>query len=136
MAATKLEKHIDDPLEIELLAIFRGLKLCLPMDILSLTVESDSLLAILALEVGASSLVWQVVLFRKFFHFRKFLLLCNFQHVSQLGNRVTHKFARFACQRDDICTWWDFVSDFLQAPMWVDANPLPSLLTNEISFYQ
>lgn len=58
MAATKAEKYTGDLIEIELLAIFQGLQLCLPMVISNLTVESDSLLAIQALKAGASSLIW------------------------------------------------------------------------------
>lgn len=31
MAATKLEQHSSDPLEVEFMAIFRGLQLCVPL---------------------------------------------------------------------------------------------------------
>lgn len=46
MACSKIEDYTDDPLEIELLAIFCRLQICLPLGIYCLRVESDSLLAI------------------------------------------------------------------------------------------
>lgn len=55
MAATKSEKQTGDPLEIELLAIFRGFQLCVPLGIENLKVESDSLFSIQAIDKGQSS---------------------------------------------------------------------------------
>lgn len=57
MAATKLEEFLDDPLAVELLAIFRGLQFCVPLSILDLVVESDSLLTIQALQEEEESYI-------------------------------------------------------------------------------
>lgn len=43
MACSKIEDNIDNPLEIELLALSRGLQVCLPLGIQTLRVETDSL---------------------------------------------------------------------------------------------
>lgn len=56
MAATKLEIMVGDPLEFELLAILRGLQICLPLGLRNLEVESDSLLAVKALHDGDESI--------------------------------------------------------------------------------
>lgn len=42
MAATKLEQWSSDPLEVEFMAIFWGLQLCVPLGISKISVESDS----------------------------------------------------------------------------------------------
>lgn len=42
MTCSKIEDHTNDPLEIELIAIFRGLQVCLPLGIHYLRVESDA----------------------------------------------------------------------------------------------
>lgn len=55
MAATKLEELIEEPLAVELLAIFWGLQLCVPLGILDLILESDYLLAIQVVREGEES---------------------------------------------------------------------------------
>ncbi|XP_035545034.1 uncharacterized protein LOC118348152 [Juglans regia] len=46
LLACKKENEINDPLEIELLAILRGLQICLPLGIPQLVIESDYLLLV------------------------------------------------------------------------------------------
>lgn len=43
-AATKLEEQIGNPLEIELVALFGEIQICVQLDIHTLKVESDSLI--------------------------------------------------------------------------------------------
>lgn len=67
MAATKLEMHLSNPLEVKFLAIFQGLQVCLLLGIQSIIVESDSLLAVQALGKGVESyasynnLLWNIL---------------------------------------------------------------------------
>lgn len=56
MAATLPEQLFNSPLEVELIAIFRRLQLCLPLGILSLMVESDSLVAVHVIQEGETAL--------------------------------------------------------------------------------
>lgn len=52
IAAMKPEALLDDHLEVELLAIFRGVQLCVLRNISKLIVESDSLLTIRTMQKG------------------------------------------------------------------------------------
>lgn len=56
MIATRKEYEVNDPIEIELLAVFRGLQICMHMGITNLIVESDSLLMVQAIQSGKCSL--------------------------------------------------------------------------------
>lgn len=55
MVATSPELRNNDPLEVEFLAIFRGLQLCMPMGLQRVVVESDALVAIEHIKAGATS---------------------------------------------------------------------------------
>lgn len=99
MAATKSEDLMDEPVAVELLAIFRGLQLCVPLGIPHLIVESDSLLPIQAVHEGEtysnvhhSNLIWDLRGQQRCF------LSFKFQYVSRMGNKSTHKLARHAWQ--------------------------------------
>ncbi|KAF5450240.1 hypothetical protein F2P56_030607 [Juglans regia] len=50
LSASGRESVVQDPIEIELLAILRGLQLCIPMGIPELIVEFDYLLSIQAIQ--------------------------------------------------------------------------------------
>lgn len=50
ISASKTENEVNDPIEIELLAIFRGLQLCVPLSLHKLILESDSLLMVRELQ--------------------------------------------------------------------------------------
>lgn len=54
---THPEQHLFEPMEVELLAIIRGMQFCLSLGILQVTVEMDFLLAVKALGEGADSVV-------------------------------------------------------------------------------
>lgn len=56
MAASKKECKVNDPIEIELLAMFRELQLCIQWDIPDIILESDSLLMVQALQAEGESL--------------------------------------------------------------------------------
>lgn len=96
MAATTPEPHYNDPLEVELLAIFRGLQLCILMGLQTLIVESDSQLAIQAIREGETALVQHATLIREIRALSTSFLDCNFQYVNCMGNQGAHTFARHA----------------------------------------
>lgn len=62
---TKPEAMASNPLEVELLAMFRGIQPCAPLGIYSLTMESDSMLAIKALAEGEDPLAHRSNLLRE-----------------------------------------------------------------------
>lgn len=81
MASTKLEEHRSNSLEIELLAIFRGLILCVPLGIHSLVIESDSLLAIQAISDRENSCIQYGHLIQEIQNLKHRLMHCSFQYV-------------------------------------------------------
>ncbi|XP_042964737.1 uncharacterized protein LOC122298961 [Carya illinoinensis] len=50
MAVSKIEVDVEEPETVELLAVFRGMKLCVSMGISALVVESDCLLLVQSLQ--------------------------------------------------------------------------------------
>lgn len=55
MATTQAELHHEDPLEMEFLAILRGLQHCVPINLSYLMVETDCLVTVQAIEEGPKS---------------------------------------------------------------------------------
>lgn len=55
MATTLPEVHYEDPIEIELLAMFKSLQLYVKMDIWKLMVETNCLVAVQAMEEGSKA---------------------------------------------------------------------------------
>lgn len=91
-----LEAHLADPIEVKLLAIFRGLQLCVPLGIPKLAVEIDCLVAMQALKEGVESVAAHRHLLMEILRLRKNFVVCNFNHISRLGNHVAHFLARYA----------------------------------------
>ncbi|XP_042950614.1 uncharacterized protein LOC122282698 [Carya illinoinensis] len=121
-AASKSEPAIADPMEIELLAMLRGLQLCVSLGITSLQVESDSLLTVQELEKeGYSTTLWGGLIQEV-----KSLLQrypnWSIQHKGREANGVAHCLARFAWNLDDICIWWNSVPDCISQAIWVDSS--------------
>lgn len=58
MVSTKPKVPIIDLLEVELLALLRGMHICAALGIPNIMVESDSLLAIQAIKEGENSYVF------------------------------------------------------------------------------
>lgn len=55
MAVIEREEHTTEPMEVELLTIFRGLQQCFRLGIQSIIIESDTLLAVQAINDGEDS---------------------------------------------------------------------------------
>lgn len=55
MAASKAKVEVIVPEDIELLVVFWGLQLCVPMGIIKLIIESDCLLMVRDLQASAKS---------------------------------------------------------------------------------
>ncbi|XP_042958008.1 uncharacterized protein LOC122293496 [Carya illinoinensis] len=121
-AASKLEDALADPMEIELIAILRGIQLCIPLGIAELQIESDALLVIEELKKdGRSSTLWSSLI-----HEIKTLLSSfpawSIQYRGRESNGVAHNLAKFAWHLDNIALWWDVIPECISQTIWVDSS--------------
>lgn len=110
---THLGAHLADPMEVELLAIFRGLQFCIPLGIPKITVETDCLLAIHALEECAKSVAAHRHLLLEILRLKNNFVVRKFSYVSRLGNQVAYSLTRYAWEVETTMVWWDLCPDFL-----------------------
>ncbi|XP_042958021.1 uncharacterized protein LOC122293512 [Carya illinoinensis] len=120
MAVSKIELALEDPETVELLAVFRGMQLCISMGISALEVESDCLLLVQALQQEDMSNSLLGNLFSEVKRLCNYFSSVSFVHVYREGNRAAHLLARNAWRVEDIDMWWDSVPDFLSQALWFD----------------
>ena len=120
MAASKAESEVEELEAVELIAVLRGLQLCVSMGISRIQVESDCLLVVEALEHNnmAGSLLG--LLYQDIKSISSCFVECSFVYVPRKGNRVAHTLALYAKNVEDIAMWWDCVLDFLSQVLWLD----------------
>lgn len=85
MVVTKLEQKSNDPLEVEFMAIFRGLQLFVPLGISNIIVESDSQLAIQALIEGENSLEHYATIIREIINLSSYFQNFQFCYTIRMG---------------------------------------------------
>lgn len=119
-SATLPEASFTDPLEVELMAIFRGLQFCVPLGISDLTVESDCLVAMNVLKDGVDSVAVYNHLIAEILTLKNHFGSCRFEYVSRFGNQVAHSLARFAWRLNVTTIWWASCSDFALSALWKD----------------
>ncbi|XP_042959454.1 uncharacterized protein LOC122294624 [Carya illinoinensis] len=120
MAVSKIELALEDPKTVELLAVFRGMQLCISMGISALEVESDCLLLVQALQQEDMSNSLLGNLFSEVKRLCNYFSSVSFVHVYREGNRAAHLLARNAWRVEDIDMWWDSIPDFLSQALWFD----------------
>ncbi|XP_042939615.1 uncharacterized protein LOC122274667 [Carya illinoinensis] len=120
-AASKIECFIEGPKTIELVAVLRGLQLCIQSGISKLMVESDCKLLVEKLQQESQqdashlgNLTFEVKRLMSHLDVR----LCK--HVSCLDNSVAHKLARMAWNVDDLVVWGESVPESIAHVIWVD----------------
>ncbi|KAG2717700.1 hypothetical protein I3760_03G188300 [Carya illinoinensis] len=120
LAASKKESMVNDPAEVELLAMLRGLQLVLPLGIEELIIESDSLVMVTQLQQEDES--WSVLgnLIKETKMLMAWFKGCTIQHVGRLGNEAAHRLGKFAWHIEDISIWWNSCPDFVHQTVWVD----------------
>ncbi|XP_042950144.1 uncharacterized protein LOC122282259 [Carya illinoinensis] len=121
LAASKMECYIEEPETIELVAILRGLQLCIQSGISKLVVESDCKLLVEILQQEPQQDASQLgnltsEVKRLMSHFE----VCLCKHVSRVGNRAAHKLARMAWNVDDLVVWGESVPEPIAHVIWVD----------------
>ncbi|KAG2667144.1 hypothetical protein I3760_15G097700 [Carya illinoinensis] len=99
--ASKPEHKVTDPMEIEFLAVLRGLQICLPLGIAELEVELDSL----------------SVIRRLLQRFPK----VSIKHRGRMANAVAHCLARHSWHIDDLVIWWHSFPEFASQVIRHDA---------------
>ncbi|CAI9756749.1 unnamed protein product [Fraxinus pennsylvanica] len=120
MAMSKIEIRVEESEAIELLAIFRGLQLCVNMGIQNLLVESDSKLVVEALQIERMLNSSLGVLYQEVKHLATQFVNCKYSHIYRECNMVAHKLARHAKLVDDICVWLDSIPDCVSQAIWLD----------------
>ncbi|CAI9775939.1 unnamed protein product [Fraxinus pennsylvanica] len=120
MAMSKIEESVEESEAIELLAIFRGMQLCVNMRIQNLLVESDSKMVIEALQTDSMLNSFLGVLYQEVKIFDTHFVNCNYSHIYRECNMVAHKLARHAQWVDDICVWLDSIPNCISQAIWLD----------------
>ncbi|XP_035546523.1 uncharacterized protein LOC118348595 [Juglans regia] len=119
--ASKPEHDVSDPIEIEFLAVLRGLQICFPLRISELEVESDSLLVVQELNKEQESMsVWGNLVseIKRMLHrFPKVIV----QHKGRMANAVAHCLARQSWCIDELVIWWDSFPEDVSQIIWHDA---------------
>ncbi|KAF5443149.1 hypothetical protein F2P56_035733 [Juglans regia] len=120
LAVSKKGHAVNDPPDVELLAMLRGLQLCIPLGIEELILESDSLLMITQLQEKEESwsLLGNIIKETKLLMARFYC--CTIQHVGCKGNEAAHSLARYAWHIDDISILWESFPKVIQQIVWVD----------------
>ncbi|XP_041024508.1 uncharacterized protein LOC121265073 [Juglans microcarpa x Juglans regia] len=105
LLASGRENFVQDPIEIELLAILRGLQLCIPMDIPELIVESDSLLSVQAIQSMEDPMSMQGNLIYAIKDLMKSLPKVSVQHANRLSNKAADGLGKYARFQDSLAVW-------------------------------
>ncbi|XP_042965942.1 uncharacterized protein LOC122299620 [Carya illinoinensis] len=121
LAASKMECYIEEPETIELVAILRGLQLCIQSGISKLVVESDCKLLVEILQQEPQQDASQLGnLTSEVKRLMSLFEICLCKHVSRVGNRAAHKLARMAWNVDDLVVWGESVPEPIAHVIWVD----------------
>ncbi|XP_035547319.1 uncharacterized protein LOC118348883 [Juglans regia] len=116
MAVSQKEEAVMEPLEIELLALLRGLQFSIPLGLQSLCIETDSLLLVKALPSNASygNVITDIQELKCRF------LNCSINHINREANQAAHKLARFSRNVSNTTVWWESVPNCVQPVLWTD----------------
>lgn len=121
-------------MEVEFVAIFRGIQLRLPLGARKLHVESESLIAaIQELNEGATSMAQHSTLIKEILELKERFQECSFMYVSRVGNEVAHKLAGHAWHIGNLHVWGEDFPEFIWSQVWMDLH-LTQLDINEV-FY-
>lgn len=123
-AVSKKEMAVNGPIEIELLAILRGLQLCIHKRITNLVIESDFLVMVQTIQDNGDSMSLLGNVVKDILVIMRFFYQCHIQHVGRMGNEETHKLANHALNITNLC--WEGVFNFLTflTVIWVDKHCL------------
>ncbi|XP_042954614.1 uncharacterized protein LOC122291030 [Carya illinoinensis] len=122
LAACKKEPEFSDPMEVELLAILRGLQLCIPLGIGELIVETDSMLSVRALTAEGESMSPHGNLIYSILSLSKQLPKVTFQHAGRVHNAAADGLAKLARFVEDLTVWWESIPECISQIVWHEAS--------------
>ncbi|XP_042954609.1 uncharacterized protein LOC122291024 [Carya illinoinensis] len=122
LAACHKEPEFSDPMEVELLAILRGLQICVPLGINDLIVETDSMLSVRALTTEGESMSPHGNLIYSILGLSKQLPKVIFQHVGREHNAAADGLAKMARFVEDLTIWWESIPECISQIVWHEAS--------------
>ncbi|XP_042944649.1 uncharacterized protein LOC122278535 [Carya illinoinensis] len=122
LAVCKKEPEFSDPMEVELLAILRGLQLCIPLGIGELIVETDSMLSVRALTAEGESMSPHGNLIYSILSLSKQLPKVTFQHAGRVHNAAADGLAKLARFVEDLTVWWELIPECISQIVWHEAS--------------
>ncbi|XP_035543587.1 uncharacterized protein LOC118347674 [Juglans regia] len=120
MAVISLEDVVAEPIQVELLALLRGLQFCVSLGIEKIQVESDCSLAIEALHQGNIDISKFGGIYFEIKELASHFGDCMFRYVYRETNEVAHYLAKYARNVGRINMWWDCIPNFLSQTLWFD----------------
>ncbi|XP_042944742.1 uncharacterized protein LOC122278629 [Carya illinoinensis] len=116
------EPEFSDPMEVELLAILRGLQLCIPLGINELIVETDSMLSVRALTTEGESMSPHGNLIYSILSLSRQLPKVIFQHVGREHNATADGLAKLTRFVEDLTVWWESIPKCIYQIVWHEAS--------------
>ncbi|XP_035542079.1 uncharacterized protein LOC118344788 [Juglans regia] len=120
MVVSKKEEAVMEPLEIELLALLRGLQFSIPLGFQSLCIEIDSLLLVKEISSPLPSNASYGNVITDIQEFKCRFLSCSIDHINREANQATHKLAIFFRNVSNTTIWWESVPNYVQPVLWTD----------------
>lgn len=111
---------VHNPIDIETLAILRGLQFCIHHGMLNLIIESDCLLVVEAHTFPGAP---NFILGSHFLDIRDLMshfVCCKIQYGNRLGNTTAYRLKKHARNVSDVALWYGDVSLFLEHNVWFD----------------
>ncbi|XP_042974660.1 uncharacterized protein LOC122306292 [Carya illinoinensis] len=124
MSAAKKELSVMTAVEVEALAIIRGLQLCIDLEIQNLVIESDSLLVVKEFNKQGSSKATFGNVIREAKELVTRFGTCEVQHVNRSCNEAAHSLAKFGLSVQNISLWWGAYLDVISNILWSDSSTL------------
>ncbi|XP_042972974.1 uncharacterized protein LOC122304774 [Carya illinoinensis] len=124
MSAAKKEVSVMTAVEVEALAILRGLQFCILLGIQNLVIESDSLLVVKEFNMQGSSQATFGNVVRDAKELMTRFGTCQVQHVIRSCNSTTHSLAKFGLSVQNISLWWGAYPDVISNILWSDSSTL------------
>ncbi|XP_042942822.1 uncharacterized protein LOC122277005 [Carya illinoinensis] len=124
MSAAKKELSVMIVVEVEALAILRGLQFCIHLGIHNLVIESDSLLVVKEFNKKGSLKDTFDNVIREAKELMTQFGTCEVQHVNRSCNEVAHSLVKFGLSVQNISLWWGAYPDVISNILWSDSSTL------------
>ncbi|XP_042983291.1 uncharacterized protein LOC122312694 [Carya illinoinensis] len=124
MSAAKKECSAMIVVEVEALAIIRGLQFCIHLGISNLVIESDSQLVVTEFnQQGPSKATFGNVI-REAKDLMSRFSICDVQHTYRNCNVAAHLLAKYGLSVQNVSLWWGAYPGVISNVLWYDSNTL------------